>query len=149
MWQIKIVTYRKFGWLFDTSYWHTSKFSRLLNKHLLEILSWNNLDSTCVLIGLLVSVFSWCYEARKWSKQCGLTVSELWEFTVRASYIVFLFVNNENNNFTKEIKYVVRASIACWKPRQSLWEFSALESLPNVRLDFHQAMKVPKTCFIS
>ena len=38
---------------------------------------------------------------------------------------VFLFVNNENNNFIKEIKHVVRSSIACWKPRQSLWEFSS------------------------
>ena len=33
-----------------------------------------------------------------------LTVSELREFTVRASYIVFLFVKTENNNFIKEIK---------------------------------------------
>ena len=32
---------------------------------------------------------------------CG---SELWEFTVRASYIVFLFVKTENNNSIKEIK---------------------------------------------
>ena len=36
---------------------------------------------------------------------------------IHASYIVFLFVNNENNNFIKEIKHVVCASIACWKPR--------------------------------
>ena len=49
----------------------------------------------------------------------------MWEFTVRASYIVFLFVNYENNNFIKEIKHVVRAFIACWKPRQSLWKFSS------------------------
>ena len=40
------------------------------------------------------------------------------------SYIVFLFVNTENNNFIKEIKHV-RTSIACWKPRQSLWEFTS------------------------
>ena len=45
-------------------------------------------------------------------------------FTVRASSIVFLFVNNDNNNFIKEIKHV-RASIACWKLRQNLWEFSS------------------------
>ena len=38
----------------------------------------------------------------------------------RALYIVFLFVNTEDNNFIKEIKHVVRASIVCWKPRQSL-----------------------------
>ena len=51
-------------------------------------------------------------------------LSKLWEFTVRASYIVFLFVHNESNNFIKEINYVIRASIACWKPRKSLREFS-------------------------
>ena len=64
-----------------------------------------------------------CYEAWKWHEQCGLTVSEMWEFTLHASYIIFLFVNTENNNFIKEIKHVVRASIACWKPWQILWEF--------------------------
>ena len=41
-----------------------------------------------------------------------------------ALYIVFLFVKTENNNFIKEIRHVVRASIACRKPRQSLWELS-------------------------
>ena len=48
-----------------------------------------------------------------------LTVSKLWEFTVRASYIIFLFIKTENNNFINEIKHVVRASIACWKSRQT------------------------------
>ena len=71
------------------------------------------------------SVFSKRYEARQWREQCGLTVFKLWEFTVCASYIVFLFVNNENNNFIKEIKHVVCAFIASWNPRQSLWEFSS------------------------
>ena len=47
------------------------------------------------------SVFSQRYEARKLREQCGLTVSELCEFIVCASYIVFLFVNNEKNNFIK------------------------------------------------
>ena len=42
-----------------------------------------------------------------------------------ASYIVFLFVKMENNNFIKEIKHVIIAFIAWWKPRQSLWEFSS------------------------
>ena len=42
-----------------------------------------------------------------------------------SSYIVFLFVKTENDNFIKEIKHVVRASIAYWKPRQSLREFSS------------------------
>ena len=40
-----------------------------------------------------------------------LIVYELWEFTLRASYTVFLFVKTENN-FIKEIKHVVRAFIA-------------------------------------
>ena len=35
-----------------------------------------------------------------------LTVFRLWEFTIRASYIVFLFVKTENNSFIKEIKHV-------------------------------------------
>ena len=56
------------------------------------------------------------YEAWKWREQCGLTVSELWEFTVRASHITFLFVNNENNNFIKEIinHYWTRLSKISW-----------------------------------
>ena len=58
-------------------------------------------------------VFLLRYEARKRREQCGLTVSELREFTISALYIVFLFVNTENNNFIKEIKHVVRASITC------------------------------------
>ena len=61
----------------------------------------------------------------KWREQCGSTVSELWEFTVCASYIIFLFVNIENNNFIKEIKHVVCAFIVCWEPQQSLWELSS------------------------
>ena len=84
------------------------------------------MDSTCVLTGLQMCFHSAMkHENGKWREQCGLTLSELWEFTVCASYIVFLFVNNENDNFIKEIKHVVRASIACWKPRQCLWEFSS------------------------
>ena len=43
--------------------------------------------------------------------------------TVCASYIIFLF--NENSHFIKEIKHVVRTSVAYWKPWQSLWEFSS------------------------
>ena len=49
----------------------------------------------------------------KMTSAIWLTVSELWEFTVRASYIVFFFVKTENNNFKKEIKHLVRVSIAC------------------------------------
>ena len=44
---------------------------------------------------------------------------------IRALHIVFLFFKKKNNNFIKEIKHVVRASIAWWKPWQSLWEFSS------------------------
>ena len=86
--------------------------------------------------GLLVCFHSAIYEARKCREQCGLTVSELWEFTVHTLYIVFLFVNNENNNFRKEIKHVVRASIASWKPRQCLWEFEHVKTL-NCVTGFH------------
>ena len=78
----------------------------------------------CVLIGLQVCFHSAMKHENDVSR-CGLTVSELWEITVSALYIVFLFVKTENNNFIKEIKHVVRASIVCWKPRQSLWEFSS------------------------
>ena len=44
---------------------------------------------------------------------------------IRASYIVFLFTKTENNNFVKEIKHVLCAFLAWWKPRQSFWEFSS------------------------
>ena len=43
----------------------------------------------------------------------------------RASFIVVLFVKLETNNFIKEIKHVLRAFIAWWKPHVSLWEFSS------------------------
>ena len=62
------------------------------------------------------------------------SVSKLWEFNycfmkeikvyIHASYIFFRFVKMGNNNFTKEIKHVLRVFIAWWKPWQSLWEFS-------------------------
>ena len=38
----------------------------------------------------------------------------------RASYIDFLVVKSETNNFMKEIKHVLCAFITWWKPRQSL-----------------------------
>ena len=74
------------------------------------------MDYKCVFIALWSTKMTWA----QW-----LAVSKLKEFTKRTSYIVFLFVRAENNNFIKVIKHVVRASIACWKPRQSLWEFSS------------------------
>ena len=62
------------------------------------------------------SVFSYRYEARKWREQYGwlcLQVVRIYSFMkeikvyIRASYIVFLFVKTENNNFIKEIKHVL------------------------------------------
>ena len=120
------------------------------------------MDSTWVLIGL--QVCSQRYEARKW-RAIWFDCLRVGEFTVRASYnfIVFLFVKAENNNFIKEIKHVVCASIACWKPRQSLWKCSSrwkpstaspvftdlLSNSPKRSPRFHQAMKARKTCYIS
>ena len=74
---------------------------------------------------------------------------------ILALYIVFPFVMTENNNFIKEIKHVISAFIAWWKPRKSLRKFSSRWNsrlrlgfllmcsriLPNVRLGFYQAMK--------
>ena len=107
----------------------------------------------CVFIALRGTKMAWAI---------GLTVSELWEFAVPTSYIVFLFVNNENNNFIKEIKHV-RVSIACWKSQQSLWEFSnrwnpstasrvftdLLSNPPKHSPQFSPGYEARKTCFIS
>ena len=38
-------------------------------------------------------------------------------------------------NFIKEIKHFVRASIVCWKPWQSLWEFSSRWNVSRVFTD--------------
>ena len=89
------------------------------------------LVNKCVFIALWSTKMAWTI----W-----LTVSELWEFTVRALYIVFLFVNNENNNFIIEIKHVVRTSIAWWKPLQSRWKFSSRwkpSTMSRVLTDLH------------
>ena len=75
----------------------------------------------CILIGLQVCFIALWRTKMTWAML--LAVFKLWEFKVRASYTVFLFVKVENN-FIKEIKHV-HASIACWKPRQSLREFSS------------------------
>ena len=88
------------------------------------------MDSTCVLIGQQV-----CFDSVMKNENdvvIWLAVSKLWELTVSwkklkytyASHIVFLFAKTENDNFIKEIKHVISAFIARWKPRQSLWEFS-------------------------
>ena len=56
-----------------------------------------------------------------------VTIYSLWKkcyIHVHASYIVFLFVKLENNNFIKEIKHIILCAFrAWWKPWQSLWEF--------------------------
>ena len=78
---------------------------------------------------------------------------------LRASYIVFLFVNNKNTNFIKENKHVVSASIVCWKPWQSLWKFSSrwkpsttsdlLLNSPERSPWFLPRYEGRETCFIS
>ena len=91
------------------------------------------MDSSCVLIGLQVCFHS-AMKHEKWREQygwCCLQVVRIYSFMKKievyicASYIVFLFVKTENTNFIKEIKHVLRAFIARWKPLQSLWEFSS------------------------
>ena len=67
---------------------------------------------------------------------------------IRALFIVFPFVKMENN-FIKEKKHVLCSFIIWWKTLQSLWEFSSSSNSPKVRIDFHQAMKARRTCFIS
>ena len=68
------------------------------------------------LVNKCVFIVLW---STKMASAMWLTVFELWEFTERASYSVCLFVKTENNNFIKEIKHVVRAFIAWWKPRRT------------------------------
>ena len=109
------------------------------------------MDSTWVLIGQQV-----CFPSVM--KRENDVSSVVWPSpnceNLQYVYIVFLFVKTEND-FIKEIKHVFRAFIACWKPRQCLWEFSSrwklicYRILLNVRLGFHQAMKARKTWFIS
>ena len=84
---------------------------------------------------------------------------------IRASYIVFLLLPTDEKKIIKVINHVLFVSIAWWKPRQSLWEFSSgwkpststvsrvslicFRILPNVRLEFHQTMLAQRQCFIS
>ena len=91
----------------------------------------NSLEFTWIPLIWIVRVFWLVYKCvfiALWSTKMTwaiwLAVSELWEFTLFTSYIIFLFVNTENNSFIKEIKHVVHVFITCWKPRKSLWEFS-------------------------
>ena len=72
----------------------------------------------------------------------GLTNSFMKEIKVwiRASYMVFLCVKTENNNFLKEIKHVICAIIAWWKSRQSLWEFSSRRKSSTASRVFHDPL---------
>ena len=73
-----------------------------------------NLDSTCLLIGLQA-----CFHSAMKHES-----NVVWLVRIYSTRFVYhLSLNDENNNFIKEIKHVVCASIACWKPRQSLREF--------------------------
>ena len=49
-------------------------------------------------------------------------ICENLQYVLRISSLSLLTMKK---NFIKEIKHIVRASIVCWKPRQSLWEFSS------------------------
>ena len=93
---------------------------------------YNNLDCTCALIGQEVCFRSAMKHENDVSIEVGcFQVARIHYFMkeiivyIRASYIVFLFVKTKNNNFIKEIKHVLRASKAWWKPRQSLWKVSS------------------------
>ena len=81
---------------------------------------------------------------------------------LRASYIVFLFVKNENN-FIKQpnmlskpsqpgqkLDKICANSRAGENPRLLLgFSLICSQILPSVRLGFKQAMKARRTCFIS
>ena len=89
--------------------------------------------------------------------------SKLYEFRVRASFIVFLFVKTENNNFIKEIlKHVVRASIHLLKTSAKFvrileqvktfdcvsgFHWSALEFSQTFASVFTRCMEARTTCF--
>ena len=106
----------------------------------------NNLS---IMVGCLqvVSVYSFMKEIKAYK---------------HALIIVFLFLKMKNN-FIKEIKHVLHASTAWWKPRQNWWKFLSRWkprlhfrfSLicpwipPNARYGFYQAMKVWKQSSIS
>ena len=53
---------------------------------------------------------------------------------IRASYIFFLFVKTENNNFIKKIKHVLRPFTSRWTPSTASWVFTDLLSNSHKRL---------------
>ena len=81
------------------------------------------------------------------SKLCEVTF--LWKKFLKvymlALYIVFLFVKMENDNSIKEMKHVIRAFIALWKPRQSLWEFEQISENPRRSQGFLPAREFSQT----
>ena len=90
-------------------------------------------------VNMCVFIALW---STKMTSAIWLAVSKLLEFTVSwkklkytYAYIVFLFVTTKNNNFLKEIRHVLRAFIAWWKPRQrSALKFSQTFALVFSRL---------------
>ena len=104
-----------------------------------------------ILIGIQVCFHS----AMKHENYVSDMASCLQVLRIYSTLFVYLSFKTENYDFIKEIKYVVRASIACWnlgKVWVNSWAgentrmhlgFSLISSriLPNVRLGFHQAMK--------
>ena len=85
------------------------------------------MDSKCDLIGLQVCFNSAMKHENGVSKVVWLSPScENLQYALRILSFSLLRLKIINIiNFIKEIKHVVRASIVCWKPRQSLWEFSS------------------------
>ena len=66
-------------------------------------------------------------------------------------WLSFSFLS-QKNDFIKEIKHVLPAFVACWKPRQSLWlrlgiSLICSQILSNVHLGFHLAMKGTEKMF--
>ena len=94
------------------------------------------MDSTCILIGLQVCFHSVMKHENDINNVVWLSLSCANLQDVGTSYIVFLFVNMENDHFIEEIKHVIRASIAWWKPLQSWGEFLSRWKPSTVSLVF-------------
>ena len=83
------------------------------------------LVNKCVFIALWRTKMAWAMWLTVSSCENYSFMKEL-KLYKRFLLVVFLFVKPEANNFIKEIKkHVIRAFIACWKRRQSFWEFSS------------------------
>ena len=115
------------------------------------------MDST----SLLIDLQGFFHSAMKYENgvMIWLAVSKLWEFTIsltkedyihtRASCIVFLFVKSGNDNFIKEIRYVLRAFTAWWTRLHLALSLIRSRILPNVCLGFHKTIKHMRKYFIS